>query len=286
MDGVNSSFFTTTDQKGLSYPFIQSTIYLPATYTAKQIQKMDESDYVQVGDKFYARPRLAMSVEGADLLCPEAAEKLALEPEEFQFENETSILFVLPPAARAVILCQPRVYKQSKADGKITPLAKGDKLKELNSVTVAKLFLALESEGELLLEADGKPQIFTLKLKSSKTALIQSRDPEKKTIAKLNQAIVEHYKAPRNSWATHLVSVKLDVVPEVFTGEGNSTVGVMFTIADPKPLTPESQALTHELVSSLAFKQLADDPFGLRAEKAEEQPPMPVAQPDSMEIPF
>jgi hypothetical protein len=159
------------------------------------------------------------------------------------------------------------MYAMDKETKEVHPLQKGQKLKTLNRVTAARLLLAMVIGDEVVLDNDGNPQIFTLKLTSTKTSLIGGdRDAVgASTIHSLNKSLAEYFKVKRQ-WLTHLVSVNIKVSPQKFTSSenGKSSVGVMFSLdGGAKALSPDNQKVLFDLVSSEDFKELAADPFHL-----------------------
>jgi hypothetical protein len=289
-DGINKDYFTTTEDKGARYPYLQSTIYQPTALSKKQLSGMAESDYITVGGVAYERPRMALSVDSVDMLDAAEVERLALEIETHMFGKEEVNLFVVPAWCRFIVLAKPKLYKVNKDSKEVSYLSRGDKLAGTGFVTTARLLLGMISNDQLVKDSSGVPQVFTLKLTSTKCNLVESRNPEDKTIAKLNEAVVKHHGAPRNAWATHLVSVGLLPVPRQFTSQakGETSVGVMFEISDPKPLPTEAQADIYALVNSDDFKTLADDPFYLKSAKVEEPRVAEAEQPSTFvaDIPF
>lgn len=291
MDGINKELFTTSDQARQSYPFIQATNYEPKLFTKKEVDKMEPGSFVQIGANYYSAPKIGMSPDSYDLLLPAESERLALQPDSFMFGSNESILFLVPDDVRFVILCQPKLFKLNKEDKKISPLVKGDKLAGTKNVTVSRLLLGMIKDDQLVLDGEGNPQIITLKLTSTKTSLLgrANEKTDQKTIYKLNQSVIEHYSAPKNSWTTHLVSVNIAAMPHVFVSASNeSSVGVMFTIDNAKPLPAEAQTQMHRFVTSEEFKELAADPFRLnhKEEVAAEDVPPGGTEPSFEDIPF
>ena len=157
------------------------------------------------------------------------------------------------------------------------------------STTSAKCFLACLVDDNLLEDADGLPQIFTLKLTSNKTQLIGylNNDSSSTTILSLNQSLQKHFKNQQNDFI-HLISVKLAIKPTEFVSSrsGDSSVGILFTIEDkPKVLTPPHQQQIFELISQQELQTLFDNPFGLKQqdnffEQSTQEPGLAYQEPD------
>ena len=129
------------------------------------------------------------------------------------------------------------------------------------------------AEDNLILDTEGKPQIFTLKLTSSKTELVGygNSDPEMKTLVRFNSILQKHYKVRGNLNLLHLASLKLMVNPKEFTSResGESSFGVMFSIdGGGKSLSEEQQQQVFDLISSEDIQAVFDDPFRLKQTQA------------------
>ena len=198
---------------------------------------------------------------------------LKLTPSVVQYGNDDdcNILTGLNHDNRFVILAKPDLYVMSKDDKKILGrLQKGMKLGAI--ITVAKLYLAvLKTDGSLVMDqSNEQPQIFTLKLTSTKTKLIfDNQNPKASTIDSLNRALKSHYKSANN--LVHLVSVSIVANPTKFTSSTDakqSSVGVMFAFeGSAKPLSDANQKLMSELVQSDRFIELNSNPFGMLGTK-------------------
>ena len=197
---------------------------------------------------------------------------LKLTPSVVQYgdNDDCHILTGLNHENRFVILAKPNLYVMDKAKKVLGFLEKGMKLGEI--VTVAKLYLAvLKSDDSLVMDQSlTQPQIFTLKLNSTKTKLIlDNRNPKAKTIDSLNRALRSHYKTTNN--LVHLVSVAIVATPTKFTSSADakkSSVGIMFALhGDAKPLSDANQKMMSELVQSDRFIELNANPFGLLGAK-------------------
>jgi hypothetical protein len=241
---LDPKFFTSLDQSGINYPALQLDNYRPSSLETKL--------------------RLIISPESKELLEVEATKILKLIEIKVDFgEGEKEMHHITSPSTRFVILSMPKKFSYDKDEKKVY------KQYEEGSgrVSIARILLAALVDDQLLLSGDGTPQIFTLKLTSTKTNLIADRsNKEAKTILALNTALQRHYKASK-SWLTHLVSVDLQPYVYVATSAANKkdsskTTGFKL-VGDAVPLTPPQQADVFHLISSDDFKALAADPFGL-----------------------
>lgn len=246
--GINASYAVELEEGGVSYPAIQGTTYQPRTL----------KEAVQ----------LCLSADSVDLLVDPAC--AGWEMVECNFGDEDVPMFVIPKECRFVILGIPKVFIYDKESGEYSHPQRGVRLAGTGKVTATRLPLAvIKPDGEFILDGEGQPQIFTLKLTSSKTALLNGDkfDPEFKSIQGLNKALQAHFKKSRAS-LTHLVSVALGVAPKKFTSRqgDQSSIGIMFTLeGNAKPLPESAQALTFALVAQEDFKAFLADPFRLKA---------------------
>lgn len=182
-------------------------------------------------------------------------------------------MFVFPDGCRFVILGIPKVFIYDKETGEYSHPQRGVRLAGTGKVTATRIPMAvIKPNGEFILDGEGQPQVFTLKLTSSKTALLNGDkyDPEFKSITGLNKALQAHFKKSRAS-LTHLVSVGLGVAPKKFTSRqgDQSSIGIMFTLeGNAKPLPESDQGLTFALVAQEDFKAFLADPFRLKAQQA------------------
>lgn len=244
---LNKNYVIEEDQKGQAFPAIQANDYQP------------KNTKVEI--------KMGLSEESLNLLDSSAVELLAPTPEQvFYGESEVSF-FAFSPEVRWVIVGRPSLFVLDKESGEYSQLERGMKLAGTKKVTVSKLFLCCVCNGELILNAEGNPQIFTLNLKSSKTTLIGNykSQPGDGTIASLNTGLAKHYQA--KGWLTHLVSVGIKAIPEKFTSKtGDSTVGIKFVLeAGAKPLTEQQQQIMFELARDPETIEMIKDPFGLKS---------------------
>jgi hypothetical protein len=246
VENLSKEYFVPMQERGAKFPALQVNNYRPTANS--------KIDFV-------------LSESSAELMSEDAILKLKLTPVVCQYDDEMD-MFAIASEVRWVILTMPRLFSMDKEDKKIYPIQQGDKLKDLNRVTAARLFLAAIVGEDLILDNDGLPQIFTLKLTSTRTQLIQNNaDKTASTIATLNTSLQKHYKASRQ-WLTHLVSVGLvPFVDKKVSGEDSkkSSLAVDYKFADGAlPLSPINQATIHSLIISEDFKAIAADPFGLK----------------------
>jgi hypothetical protein len=275
MMGLNLDFFVEDERGEASYPSLQATIYQPNRLTDKVVAKMDDEEFIRVDGIAYERPLMAMSESAFNGLDPEQSARLGIVFASSVFEHdgksEEVLLATLPSSVRFVFLSKPKIFKKHKDSGVVSILKKGDKMKSLGCKTLTCALIGLVVDGEPILNAEGKVQIFRLNLSSSKSVLINGdkRFPEMRSLESLNKELIAYYKQTAGS-LTHLVSVSLAPVPCIFTSaEKESSIGIMFEmVGGAKPLPAESQKLIHDLVSTDEFKAFNNDPFGL-ADKVE-----------------
>jgi len=268
IDGaINTQYGVESGQSGQRYPAIQASSYEP---------KANE-DIV-----------LILSEGSVEAMNPDYAAKVVSDSISVDYCDR--LMFTINPLARFVVLAMPRMFSMDKATKEIFPLAKGQKLKPLNRVTAARLLLAMIIGDELVVDTDGNPQIFTLKLTSTKTNLIGGdRDAVgASTIHSLNKSLGEHFKA-KSQWLTHLVSINIKAIPDKFINleTGKSKVRTLFSLAGgAKALSSDNQRVLFNLITSDDFKALAADPFHLSGKVAAADGFEPVTFDDSDEIPF
>jgi hypothetical protein len=255
-DTLLTEYLIPLDQNGAKYPTLQVDNYRPASLKTAL--------------------KLIISTESKDLICADAQANLKLTLTTCDFGDGDIEMFVVPADIRFVILAMPKVFAQNKKDKQVYQIQRGDKFKELNRVSIAKLLLAAVVDGKLILDDDGLPQIFTLKLLSTRTQLIESKNKDDKTIKSLNIALQNHYKAKRQS-LTHLVSVNLAPVVTLQVSATDSKTSSFASsyelIGDAIPLTKEQQGTIFHFVTSDEFKAFNADPFGILG-KAEAMPTM------------
>jgi hypothetical protein len=167
------------------------------------------------------------------------------------------------------------MFAEVKETKEIKPLQKGVKLSQINAVSATKLLAIAFCEGEMITDSSDCPQFFTLKLTSNKTKLVkvfdEKKEPDYRSLSKLNQILTDHYKLPKQSW-THLVSIGLKVSVQSFTSSlnGQSSLGIVYEFdGKAEPLPDELQQKMFYLVQSDEVKNFLLDPFGLSEKKSE-----------------
>lgn len=265
-DGISASsadYAVDGESGGASYPYIQATNYRPIN----------------------GKQKIELGIT-ADSLAMAQSELLAssVEMQSFEYgDDATEVeLGVFDDSVRWVILARPQVKGLVKATNEIVPLAKG--MKERGEVTVARLLLACVVGDDLICDSEGEPQIFTLKLKSSKTGFVGSerekdfgaaRNNNQRTIAQLNAGLVAHVGGKPGQWLGHIVSVELGAIAEKFSNkDGDASWGIRFVFPEgstAKALPKKTAKQLFDFVSTDEFKALAKNPFG-RAKAAEASP--------------
>lgn len=264
-DGINPTFGIQMDEAGPKLPAIQATTYQPRT----------------MGEKV----ALCLSEESFDMLAPDPAIAELCTPEVCNFGEDDVNMWKLPDGCRFIVLGVPRLYILDKETGLYSDPVRGEKLAGTKRVTATRLTLAmLKPDGEMLLGMDGRPQLFSLKLTSSKTCLVTGDkfDPEFKSLQGMNKALQAHFKK-RNVSLTHLVSVGLAVTPKKFTSRssGETSTGIMFTLTTgAKPLPESQQLLMFELLQDAEVLNLIQDPFRLKKQEEATNQPMSINSDD------
>lgn len=228
------------------YPAIQATDYQPKNLKAEI--------------------SLGLSMESYDLLSESSQKIISSEVLECQFGDDSVGLYVIPSDVRWIILNMPSTFVYQKDTGKYRKLISGERLSGTKNVTAARVFLCALVGDKILTGDDGKPQVFGLTLKSSKTGLIKKKTPSPGdgTIYSLNMALCKHYKL--KGWLTHLVSVSLFACPEKFSSSisGETSLGVMFKLGTgAKALHPDQQKSMYDLLQDDELKASFTDPFNI-----------------------
>ncbi len=244
--GINLNYAVASNQKEQVYPALQVTNYQPRSLS-------ESIDF-------------CMSETSSDLLNHDS-DLFELEVVECVYGRDTEFMFKIVSDVRWIFLNIPRMFAMDKTTKKVSYPERGVKFIDCNKVSVARCFLACVCNGNLILNKDGKPQIFTLKLTSNKTNLIGywKTKSETKTIMSLNKALQKHYKINGN--LIHLASVNLVAKPQEFVSSitGASSLGVMYQLeGDAKALREEHQRQIFELITDEKMKTIFDDPFGLK----------------------
>lgn len=250
---INPNLGIPLESGSQKYPAIQATCYKP-----------------NMGDQV----SLCLSESSVGILAPQWKDWFAQFQKEVYYGVDRETVYGIPADAQFVFLGIPKTFAQDKSDKTIHPLKKGVKLAQMGekgSVTATRCLLLMQVGGEFVMTADGEYQMFTLKLTSTKTKLLAApKEPEYRSIAKLNSILIEHYKLkPGQSW-THLVSLGLKAVPTVFSQRnGNdSSIGVMFEVeGKPTPLADDKQQAINFLALSDEVRNFLKDPFNLSEKK-------------------
>lgn len=185
---------------------------------------------------------------------------------EVFYGSEQETVYQFPAQSRFIFLGFPKTFAQNKETKQISRLQRGVNLQSINAVTATRCLVACLIDDQLVTCDDGSVQLFTLKLTSTKTKLIDAyREPEYRSLKKMNSALIEAYKLKRQSWI-HLVSIGLKAVPHCFTSQSTnqSSWGVLFELeGNASPLTDELKQQMFHLVQSDEVRGFLSDPFGL-----------------------
>lgn len=247
---LNTAYAVKTEQKDF-FPVIMAENYKPSMRDNVGLCLLKET---------------ANSMDSEELNSLE----LTLSKADYGDNTEPSDILTNLDKCRFVILAKPQVFALNRETNDVSFLKKGVKLSENNLFTVARVHLCiLKSDNTLVMDATKlQPQIFTLKLKSLKTKLVDDyQDKEASSIVNLNKAL---QKACGQNGVSmlHLASVRLIAKPTKFTsskGKKESSIGVMFAFeGGAKILSEENQQLTSALVTDNDFIAMVKDPFGIR----------------------
>lgn len=245
---INTSYAIKSNLAEQKYPALQVNNYRPAT----------------LKDTIY----FCLSEDSCDLLSSE--HNLSTDIVECYYGRESILMHQIIAPVRWIFLNIPRIFICDKNTKEISLPEKGVKLFGTNKVTIAKCFLACLNDEDLVLDIDGLPQIFTLKLTSSKTQLIGDlQNPENQTILSLNRELQKHLKTRDN--LVHLVSVNLEANAREFVSNhsGDSSLGVNFElVGNAKVLSQKHQEQIFNLISNEEIQALFADPFGLKPENS------------------
>lgn len=267
-DGIRADYGVAMEESGPSLPALQATTYQPRTLSEKV--------------------SLCLSEESFDMLDPSSGLGELCTPEVCNFGEDDVTMWTLPSEVRWVVLSVPRLYIWDKESGEISYPQRGERLAGTRKVTITRLVVAMvKPDGELLMGADGLPQLFTLKLKSNKTCLVtgDKRDPEFKSLADLNKALQAHFKK-RGVSLTHLVSLGLKASPKKFVSaaSGEASTGIMFTLqGGAKPLSEAQQLMMFELLKDPDVMAMIQDPFRLKNRDGVGEQPMTI-NPDDIDF--
>jgi hypothetical protein len=264
-EGIDSSL-AMADSGGPSFPWLQATDYQPKNGNTAI--------------------KLVIPEDAYNLLGESASGKLECNPETISTTEGDTLAFE-PTNVRWVILSRPRGFKIDR-ENNVSAIEKGVKWNGAYK-SVMRLLLAAVVDDEFLLDAEGSLQIFTLKLKGLKTEFVSPivPAPGDRSITSMNNAICKALKT--KGWVGHLVSTELEVVPRSFkTSDGSqSSWGCYFQFREgssARPLPAKLQKQSHAFVSSEDFIALANDPFGLGAEKKKDATDLLSSEIDNIEF--
>ncbi len=171
---------------------------------------------------------------------------------------------------RFVVLTYPKVYGMSRIDDRevISPLQQNENFSQSGRKSVARVFLALITpDNELVIDESGDPQIFTLKLTSTKVSLFlyQTKDKSAKTLNDLCDALAEAYNKESNEFLAHLVSVRITAEHCIFGSKAKGfSDGCKFVLdGSARALKPEIQQKINDFINTKKNKDLFKDPFRL-----------------------
>jgi hypothetical protein len=241
---------------GLRYPAIMADTYKPANTKIKVTLGLTE-------------PHLDLLDDRADGLVGAAV--------SIEYGEDVEQFSPISDGVRWVVLAQPRLFAENQETKEISTLTKG--MSDRGEKTVSKVLLGCLVNDKLVLDSEGLVQIFTLKLKSTKTNLIGNRtdkdggvakNADYSTIASLNNAVRANCKgAAKNAWVAHLASIELLAVSELFTKSGgdgkkkaDSSMGIRFIFGEGAKQVPREEAKKIvELIGTEEFKEFAKNPF-------------------------
>lgn len=244
--------FAQTEENTQQYPAIQADNYQP---------KLKDSIKLCLNDKSYS------------LLTDDAITKLKSTAYETEFGGNVTTVFSLPESARWIVLFKPQTFAYQKSSNEYLRIEKGTKFKENGLVSACKLHLCCVVDGDLILDRDGNPQVFTFNLKSLKTQIVDKMGSDKSgTLVGYNETIKKAVKS--NGWLLHLFSLSLTAYPDKFVSKinGESSVACNFKMEDPKPLTkPQQKAINDLITTNKELRESFKDPYGINRQKQPEQ---------------
>ncbi|MEM9116909.1 MAG: hypothetical protein AAGD09_03395 [Cyanobacteria bacterium P01_F01_bin.56] len=244
-----SQFTVEIDDVGASYPAIQATNYEPKNL----------KEHVD----------LCLAESSMDLVSEEVSKELASLTESdvaiFDKEGTETTIFKLDEGVRFVVLGLPSICHFDKEANEILPRQKRD-LKGTGIVTITRLpLLMVKLDGTLVMDGE-EPQIFTLKLKSTKTTLVTGdrRDKEFKSLRDVQKGLQKHYGLKGRDACLHLASVKIIAQPQIFSNGSDSSVGIRYALdGAAKELPRELWPVTFSLMQNDEVMRLIKDPFNL-----------------------
>lgn len=254
---LNPKYIVEEESQGTSLPSLQADDYSP-----KKNQKL----------------KIVLNETSWELISDDVKESIAFEEHAIDWDDGKGDqpMYEIEDA-RWVILSRPRIYNLHRETNQVTRGYIKDADYGKNYKTVSRIALACLVGDELLKGDDGEVQVFTLKLTSTKTTWIKK---EKRSIHALNNAVKKGMGARGNNWVCHLVSNDIIAYPHVAVSakNGEKSNSTRFGFAEgsaAKNLSEENCALTHALITSDEFRELADSGFGLIRE-GQEQAPEPI----------
>jgi hypothetical protein len=230
---------------GQRYPSVQASCYQP-----KITDKLD----------------LVFGDSSLSLLSDKAKAMMITSTMETAFSDDSEIqtVSVINPAIRWIFIGMPTArFVRSKDTKKVQNLEKGMSFKRDRLESCAKIFLAAVLDEELICDDNGAVQVFSLALNSTKTKLVEDKDPEYRTIRKLNNWLIKKNPKldPKDFWV-HLASVSLIAKPEKMVGADATSIGTMYIINDmPRILPPTIQKDMGMLSNSPEMQILVNDPY-------------------------
>lgn len=248
---INSAYTQQVEEGGAAYPSIMASDYQPKM-TTKVTMGLPEASW--------------------DMLSNEGQVLLEATMSEAAFGEEV-VGFYTPKAVRWIILNLPGLFVVDD-EGNVERLERGMKLAGSGKKTLAKMFMCAIVGEQIILDDEGLPQVFSINLKSSKTALIgKAVDKEGSgSVWALNKALRAHWKGGKGSWYTQQVTVELTAKPEKFTSKSNdqSSIGVMFSLeGGARILSEENQAGIHDLLQDKELQATMADPFNISGRVSE-----------------
>jgi hypothetical protein len=248
-------FTVEMDDVGASYPAIQATRY--------KFNNLKE------------KVELCLAEPSMDLLSEEATAALAnlTAPDVAIFDTEgtETTIFKLSPKVRFVAIGMPKIEHYDKELNEILPRDPKRKIGG-DIVTITRVpLLMVAPDNQLVMDGD-TPQIFTLKLKSSKTMLVNGdrKDKEFQSLRDIQSKVQKEFKLNRRQACLHLVSFRLNAEPHTFGNGKDSSIGVRFAIDGEYEVLPRELCMvTSGLIQDPDVMQLLKDPFNLEGTVAE-----------------
>jgi len=262
VQGLNASYGIAEESSGQRYPAVQAATYQP--------HPDDEGKPVP----------LVLSEDSMALLGDDWAAHCPIETTTCRYGKEREEMVKIPDNIRWVALGRPRMFAMKKDDKSIHALQKGVRLKENGMVTATRLLLCAVVNGHIIEAADGSPQLFTLKLTSTKSKLVDGdrNDPDFSCLASLNNSLCKAYKLRKQS-LLHLASVSIQAIATEISNATEASMGVIFQFkGGAKALPDADQKRMFMLAQSDEVKEFLSDPFNLAGKTAspDDAPQAPV----------